>query len=415
MILAQRYEVAELVGRGGMADVYRAHDRLLDRDVAVKVFRADPADLRRFRSEVSTLARLNHPNLVRLFDAGEHEQVPYFVLELVAGPTLARRLAEGALLPAEVAELGTQLASALAYVHEAGIVHRDVKPSNILLTPDQRALLSDFGVARLLDASAITATGVTVGSAAYLAPEQATGQDVTAAADVYALGLVLLEALTGQPGFAGTPNEMLLARLSGPPTLPDLPHPWAELLAAMLARDPQVRPKPKAIIDALNDAEATRSLPQPAPTVTAVAAPTVAAGPTPVPPPDVRRAHRPLWALAAAGAVAVMVLIVGALAFRDGGSPPQDPPTDVPAPAATVATTTPTTRPTTRPSPPTTREAATDRGARCREIERQKEALEAAKKVIEQARLDKEISEQRKDDLDEQKKALESQKKLAGC
>lgn len=240
--LADRYEVLGPLGRGGMADVYRARDTALDREVAVKVLR-DAAHSDRFRAEARTLAMLSHPGLVTVLDVGEVEGRPFLVMELVRGTTLAECCQGEQLPPDRVAAIGAQLASALSHVHGAGVLHRDVKPGNVLLADDDRVLLADFGIARLLEAHATTDTGFTMGTAAYLSPEQVKGERVTPAADVYALGLVLLEALTGRRAYEGTPTEAASARLHRPPEVPDeLGDAWHDLLVTMTSAAPEDRP-----------------------------------------------------------------------------------------------------------------------------------------------------------------------------
>ncbi|MDP9498219.1 MAG: serine/threonine protein kinase, partial [Actinomycetota bacterium] len=244
-VVAGRYRVGRLLGRGGMADVYAAVDERTGDEVAVKLFR-DPAGHDPERSvadEARTLARLRHPGLVALLDAGEDDGWPYCVMTLVDGPTLAQRMADGPLDPAETARIGAAVAAALAHVHAQGVVHRDVKPANVLLTADGRPLLGDFGIARLVDATRVTRTSLTMGTASYLAPEQVTGGHLGPPVDVYGLGLVLLECLTGRREYPGPALESALARLHRRPALPaDLPGGWAALLERMTADDPAARP-----------------------------------------------------------------------------------------------------------------------------------------------------------------------------
>lgn len=237
----------DLIGRGGMAEVYRARDRVLDRAVAVKLMRAvssTDTERARFTDEARTLARLSHPGMVTVLDAATTGDQPYLVMELVQGPSLAECCQGVALEPPRVATIGVQLAEALGYAHSSGIVHRDLKPGNVLLGEDNRALLTDFGIARLMsNAARHTATGVTVGTAAYLSPEQVRGEDVSPATDVYALGLVLLETLTGERAYWGSPTEAALARLTTPPHIPaDVPTAWHGLLRDMTALHPDHRP-----------------------------------------------------------------------------------------------------------------------------------------------------------------------------
>jgi eukaryotic-like serine/threonine-protein kinase len=250
-LLSGRYALGEVIGHGGMAVVYRAHDQLLQRDVAVKLLRdvtAGTAARARFTGEVKALAKLSHPGLITLLDAGTTAGQPYLVMDLVEGTTLADCCQGTALAPERVAAIGAKLAEALDYVHGRGIVHRDVKPANVLLAHDGRVRLGDFGIARLMEGSALhTATGMTIGTAAYLAPEQvdeqAGGGTVSPATDVYSLGLVLLEALTGQRAYPGPPAKAALARLNTPPTIPaTLPHRWRALLTWMTAVQPADRP-----------------------------------------------------------------------------------------------------------------------------------------------------------------------------
>ena len=246
---ASRYVLGALLGRGGMADVYRAKDRTLGRDVAVKLMRertTDTSERARFVAEAQILARLNHPNLVTILDAGISDEHPFLVLELVLGSSLSAALKQsGRGLPADrVRHIGAQIAAALAHSHAAGIVHRDVKPGNILLGTGGRALLTDFGISRLLDGHAQhTQTGFTIGTASYMAPEQVHGDDLTPAVDLYALGLVMLEACTGRREYEGTPIEAAIARLHRSPRLPpDLPPALAGVLAALTQTDPTRRP-----------------------------------------------------------------------------------------------------------------------------------------------------------------------------
>ncbi|MFB0621151.1 protein kinase [Streptomyces sp. AGS-58] len=244
-VLGGRYRLDAVIGSGGAGDVHRGYDLRLKRPVAVKVFRTD-ADLGmedRLDSEAVILARLHHPGLVTVYDAGRHNGRAYLVMQLIEGPTLKARIAAGPVAPAETTALGADLALALSHAHEAGVVHRDVKPSNIILDASGRPHLTDFGISRLLDATTRTATGTLIGTAAYLSPEQVLGQSVGPAADVYALGLVLLECLTSRLEYDGGPLEAAIARLHRPPELPGgLPDELASLLRDMTALEAQDRP-----------------------------------------------------------------------------------------------------------------------------------------------------------------------------
>ncbi|MFK4118907.1 protein kinase [Streptomyces longwoodensis] len=248
-VLGGRYRLDALIGSGGAADVHRAFDDRLKRPVAVKIFRTG-TDLdmeERFHNEAVILARLHHPGLVTVYDAGRHQGTAFLVMQLIEGPTLKDRIAAGPLSPAETATLGAGLAHALDHAHAAGIVHRDVKPSNIILDRSGRPHLTDFGISRLLDSTSRTATGALIGTAAYLAPEQVLGRPVGPAADVYALGLVLLECLTSRLEYDGVPLESAIARLHREPVLPDgLPDELASLIREMTDLDECNRPSAHA-------------------------------------------------------------------------------------------------------------------------------------------------------------------------
>jgi hypothetical protein len=259
-LLAGRYRISGLLGRGGMATVYRAADETLGREVAVKVFAtdsADPGEVERQEGEVRMLAGLSHPGLVTLFDVGDDvvadRALAFIVMEIVDGTTLADRMKEGPLPGPEVARIGGILADALGYIHRRGVVHRDVKPANVLLaTPEDdepaAAKLTDFGIARLVDGTRLTSTGSIVGTVSYLSPEQALGEAVGAPTDVYALGLVLLECLTGRRTFPGTAAESTMARVVRDPEIPARLGPaWVDLLSRMTRRDPAARPTAREV------------------------------------------------------------------------------------------------------------------------------------------------------------------------
>ncbi|HYX86103.1 MAG TPA: serine/threonine-protein kinase [Gaiellales bacterium] len=213
-----RFRIDATLGRGGMAVVYLAHDTELGRPVALKLLAdhaaEDDAFRARFAREARIAARLSHPNIVPLFDAGEHDGRPFIVMEYVKGETLADTLArEGRLPPDRVVDIGRQCCAGLAFAHDAGLVHRDVKPQNLLVTRDGVVKIADFGVAWALDQTRLTLTGSIVGTARYLAPEQTGGDQITPAADVYALGVVLYELLAGRaPHEGGSLPELVIAK-----------------------------------------------------------------------------------------------------------------------------------------------------------------------------------------------------------
>lgn len=250
-VLSDRYRLTDSIGRGGMADVYSAEDTLSGKMVAVKVMRmGEAADPERFAAEMAILDRLSHPAIVRLFDTGRtSDDSPYFVMQLVEGESLSTILREQG-VPAEqtVIAVAGCIAGALAHAHQTGVVHRDIKPANILIDDEEQGYLSDFGVARLVDSTLITRAGTTIGTAAYLAPEQLQQSSVGPAADVYSLGLVLIEAFTGDRAFPGSGAEAAMARLGRDPAIPDgVPERWAGLLLAMTRREPGRRPSATVI------------------------------------------------------------------------------------------------------------------------------------------------------------------------
>ena len=398
-LLVDRYRLARRIGRGGMADVFEAHDEHLHRDVAVKLFRMDAPeedDRRRVQAEIDALSRLTHPGIVRVLDAhtssdaptgaadAADEESPFVVMELITGGTLAQRLARGPMTEHEGAAMGFELAATLAYVHSLGVVHRDVKPANVLLDEpvdgECRARLADFGVARLLDSTRMTLTGITVGTANYLSPEQALGADVGPAADVYSLGLVLLECLTGRLVYPGTGVEAALTRLHHQPVVPvGLGPRWSRLLCAMTARDAGDRVSAadaaQELAELAHDFTSGRVLDlptRPSATVPAVDAPTgpltvagagAGAGASAVTArPWWRRGgrRRAAWSGVGVG-VAGTAVVLALTAFGTDAD-------DVPAPATTVPTATATIvqvvtatakpKPTPTPSAPTTHASA---------------------------------------------------------
>ncbi|HEY5121894.1 MAG TPA: serine/threonine-protein kinase [Acidimicrobiales bacterium] len=242
-VLGGRYRLVRLLGRGGMSDVYLAIDEHDGSNVALKIVRSgDPEFARRLEHEARALESFMHPGLIRLLDTGFAGDQAFLVMEFVDGPTLATLLRDGPLSSRMTADLGARLAEALSYVHARGIVHRDVKPSNVLMSDDGEAWIGDFGIARLHDASTFTATGTTMGTVSYMAPEQLENHGVGPAADIWSLGIVLLECLTGQRVYQGTPSEVMARRVAGPVPLPDdLPTAWRLALSGMLDRRPEQR------------------------------------------------------------------------------------------------------------------------------------------------------------------------------
>jgi serine/threonine protein kinase len=348
-VLGGRYVLGTVIGRGGVADVYRADDLQRDEPVAVKVLRnATTADLRRFEREARALERLDDPAIVRLRDEGEHDGVPYLVLDLVDGEPLAELIERGAMSEAEVARMGAALAGALAHAHELGIVHRDVKPGNVLVDRDGSVHLTDFGIARLVDTAAVTSiteTGLVIGTAAYLAPEQVRGEAASRASDVYSLGLVLLEAVSGERAYDGPPTEAAMARLQRPPRIPPL-TPWlASLLTSMTTLEPARRPRAAAVADAFGNRTGTSEH------TAVMPVPVRATAPVPIRAVPASGNHRGRLLAALAAVVVALALIL--LLVGDNARSGQLPATS--DTSTTVATTPPTqaavTTPSTAPQP----------------------------------------------------------------
>ncbi len=254
-LLAQRYELQRLLGRGGMAYVYYAHDRLLGRSVAVKILREEYArDARfreRFRQEAAAAARLNHPNIVTVYDFGYTDNRLFIVMEYVPGQTLRQIIdARAPLPPQEALSLMVQACAGLGYMHRLGLVHCDLKPQNLLVTPDGRLKVTDFGIARAwagIRETAQTSTTVVWGSPRYFSPEQAAGKPPLPASDVYALGVVLYEMLTHRLPFLGdTPEALARLHREAPPVpprtyVPDLPEALEAVLLKVLSKEPAAR------------------------------------------------------------------------------------------------------------------------------------------------------------------------------
>ncbi|MDN0199797.1 serine/threonine-protein kinase [Streptomyces sp. S.PNR 29] len=380
MLIAGRYRLQDAIGRGAMGEVWRAFDETLGRPVAVKLLLpqdSDPTATSRFRLEAQTAGRLAHPHVVGVRDFGEHEDRLFLVMELVEGDSLASVLARSGALPAErVARIAGEAAAGLAAAHRQGIVHRDIKPANLLLDADGTLKIGDFGIARFLDdpGAALTATGQIIGTSLYLAPERALGHPAGPASDVYALGCVLYQLLTGHPPFhADSPLAVLHQHLDASPVPPrqlgaDLPHAFENYLLGLLAKRPEDRPTADDVADWFGRGAwrgASDPLPREQPDQGRAASVTDAEWRTTVHRAAARRRQqsyaRGSRLVAVVGAVAVFVaaLVAGLAWFGPdtGSQRPQaepsasasPPPEGSPAPADAATPTSPSTR--VRPSP----------------------------------------------------------------
>ncbi len=359
-ILSGRYTLTERIAGGGMGEVWAATDTVLGRAVAVKLLHPglsqDSDFVERFRAEARHTAALHHPNIATVFDYGEDDGTAYLVMELVVGQPLSQIISERAPLSAqETASILIQAATALEAAHQGGVIHRDVKPANILITSDGTAKLTDFGISRLVGSAPLTQTGQVLGTAQYLSPEQALGQSATTSSDIYALGVVGHEMLTGaRPFDAGSVVATALAHVNQPaPPLPDtVPIGVRDVISAALAKDPADRPASAAAVAqalgmpgaafALGAAAApaqTQAMPAPTQAMPTQARPTQAM-PTQPPGIPVRRSRRrSVWLLVAVAAVVLGVL--GAFALAEGGGGVTKPP--VATTPATPITSSPTT------------------------------------------------------------------------
>ena len=373
-----RYQLLSRVAIGGMGEVWQATDLVIGRTVAIKILKeeylGDPGFLERFRAEARHAALVNHEGIANVYDYGEEEGSAFLVMELVPGEALSTILERERVLPADqVLDIVAQTASALHAAHQAGLVHRDIKPGNLLITPDGRVKITDFGIARIADQVPLTATGQVMGTVQYLSPEQASGHPASPSTDVYSLGIVAYEALAGRRPFTGESQVAIaMAQINeAPPELPvTVTEPVRNLVFAAIAKKPVARPASAqlfaraaealrrgdvgaaaAIVPAvasgaaandatrimspLSDDETTRVLPS--------------MGDTPTAPTETTRSAW-TWPLVALIGI-LIVLIVGALiAVFAQPSPPEPMPTDTP-----TATPTPTETPTPEPTIDTVR------------------------------------------------------------
>ena len=252
-VFSERYELIHLIARGGMAEVYRARDRLLDRAVALKVLfselSVDRSFVERFRREAQAAAKLSHPNIVPVFDWGEDTGSYFIVMEFIDGRPLSSILKSAGPLSAErTAEVGAHVAAALGFAHRHGVIHRDVKPGNVLITEEQQVKVTDFGIARALNTEeSLTQTGAVMGTATYFSPEQAEGIGVDARSDIYSLGVVLFEMVTGRPPFLGdTPVAVASKHVRDHPPAPrelnpSIPPTFEAIILKSMAKDPAHR------------------------------------------------------------------------------------------------------------------------------------------------------------------------------
>jgi len=259
LVIHDRYRLDARIAAGGVGQVWRAADLILERPVAVKLLRPEYADhpetLARFRAEARHAGSLSHPAIAQVYDYGEAglDHSPYLVMELVDGPSLAEVLARGPLDPVRTAHVVAQAAAALDAAHRVGLVHRDVKPLNILLGPGNRVKVTDFGIAHAAGSAPLTGNGIVMGTPAYLAPERAAGAPGLPLSDLYSLGIVAYECLTGAPPFDGTPAEVMGAHLHRPlPPLPaGVPPSLADLVTRLTAKNPAARPAAASAVAAV--------------------------------------------------------------------------------------------------------------------------------------------------------------------
>jgi serine/threonine-protein kinase len=389
-VLGERYRLDTRIAIGGMGEVWSAQDETLGRTVAVKVLKPeyaeDPTFVERFRAEARNTARLAHAGIATVYDYGE---VPvegalgssaYLVMELVPGKPLSAILHErGQLPPSESMSIVGQTALALQAAHERGVIHRDIKPGNLMITPDGRVKVTDFGIARATDEVPLTQTGTVLGTSYYLAPEQAAGREVTAASDVYSLGIVAYECLAGRRPFQDTnPVAVAMAhQTQPPPPLPaTVPPPIAQLVYAALSKDPRDRPPTAGEFGrralALADPTATGAMAPPTAATerlgprTGVIAPVPVREPLPPQPPPKRKIPLsvPLIGLLVLLAVLLTILLLRNDNKKAGNGTPSTSPTTAP-PTSTSPSPTPSKTPSTPPpttpstSPPTTPPPAT--------------------------------------------------------
>ena len=327
--LAGRYELAEVIGRGGMGTVYRAVDLVLGRSVAVKMLPGlladqDPTSVARFEREARAAAALNHPSVVAVYDTGADETTRFIVMELISGRSLEAILRDdGPLDPDRAAGIAARVADALAAAHAAGIVHRDIKPANVMVAEDGSVKVLDFGIARAMDATTLTHNASVLGTAAYMAPEQALGKPADERSDIYSLGCVLYALLAGHPPFSGDGAAAILNQHANiaPPTLraenrrvsPEL----NAVVMQMLSKSPDDRPQTAGQVrDRLTLPSASSPATPPVTASTARLRQTAATRPLP------RAARRDRRWLPLAGALAALVLVIALVALASGGSSP---------------------------------------------------------------------------------------------
>src|SRR5215210_2418185 len=330
-VIAGRFEIVELIGKGGMSSVFKAHDRLLDRIVALKIlhphFTEDEEYVERFRREARSVAQLSHPNIVTVIDRGEDEGRQYIVFGYVEGENLKQLLERTGPMPVRDALImALQMARALSFAHGRGLIHRDVKPQNVLLNADGQAKMTDFGIARSLDVQGVTITGTVLGTSEYIAPEQARGNQVDAQTDVYSLGVVLYELLTGRVPYDGDNFVTVALRHVNEPVpsllerRPDAPPRLALAVERAMAKSPDERYE--SMDHLVEELEACLDELDPVSEEATMIARRPVSGPQRSRPQRRRRRLGVLWPILAVLAVLAVAALAafGALALRDDGT-----------------------------------------------------------------------------------------------